>query len=176
MKLLFQSFISVFVKFHTEWRVLNNELYKNREPEIVSETKAWGLKCRPIGHVLRSPANSELKQVRIEKLVRRSIGYICTTKKYNIFKKCNVGTKWHYIDHHHCVLPKSRSLIANSGTKAAVLQQTEEPRFQFYKEWIGAVAARYIPHPILSLASGQTLKDQKRSQWPLRGGEESEFG
>ena len=35
---------------------------------------------------------------------------------------------------------------------------------QFYQGWIGAVACRCFPHPTLSLASGQTLKDLKRFQ------------
>ena len=34
----------------------------------------------------------------------------------------------------------------------------------FIRDWIGATASRCFPHPTLSLASEQTLKDLKRSQ------------
>ena len=87
----------------------------------------------------------------------------------------------HHRHHHHhqSVLPKGRSFSANAGTKVAVLPKTglpsqiQEPRLQFYQEWIGAVASRFFFHPTLILAFEQTLKDLKRSQ---RGGEENEFG
>ena len=46
----------------------------------------------------------------------------------------------------------------------------------FTRDLIGAVACRCFPHPTLSLASEQTLKDLKRSQGHQRGGEESGFG
>ena len=58
----------------------------------------------------------------------------------------------------------------NSRTKVAVLPkaslppQIQEQRLQFYRGWIGAVASRCFPNPTLSLASKQTLKDEKRSQ------------
>ena len=82
-----------------------------------------------------------------------------------------------FIYHHQSVLPKDRSFTANSGTKTAILPlQTQEPRLQFYQGRIGAVASLCIPHPTLSLASQQTLKDLKRSQGHQRGGEESGFG
>ena len=59
--------------------------------------------------------------------------------------------------------------------------KVEEPRLQFYqrqvfhcklrnqgcsftRDWIGAVASCYFPHPTLSFASEQTLKGLKRSQ------------
>ena len=45
----------------------------------------------------------------------------------------------------------------------------------FTRDLIGAVASRRFPHPTLSLASEQTLKDLKRSQGHQRG-EESGFG
>ena len=41
----------------------------------------------------------------------------------------------------------------------------------FTRDLIGAVATRCFPHPTLSLAYEQTLKDQKRSQGHQRGGE-----
>ena len=40
----------------------------------------------------------------------------------------------------------------------------------------GTVASRCFPYPTLSLASGQTLKDLKRSQGLQHGGEESGLG
>ena len=46
----------------------------------------------------------------------------------------------------------------------------------FTRDLIGAVASRCFPHPTLSLASEQTLKDLERSQGHQRGGEESGFG
>ena len=48
--------------------------------------------------------------------------------------------------------------------KAGLPLQTREPRLQFHKGSTGAVASRCFPHPTLSLASEQTLKDLKRSQ------------
>ena len=48
---------------------------------------------------------------------------------------------------------EGRSSTTNSGT-----------RLHFYQEWIGTVASRCFPHPNLSLAYEQTLKDLKRSQ------------
>ena len=42
--------------------------------------------------------------------------------------------------------------------------QAQEPRLQFYQGWTGAVVSHCFPHPTLSLASKQTLKDLKRSQ------------
>ena len=48
--------------------------------------------------------------------------------------------------------------------KAGLPLQTQEPRVQFYWGWIGAIASHCFPHPTLSLASEQTLKDLKRSQ------------
>ena len=80
------------------------------------------------------------------------------------------------------ILPKDRSFTASTGTKAAVLPkvghppQTPEPRMQFYQGGIGAVASRCFPHPTLSLASEQILKDLKISQRHHRGGYESGFG
>ena len=61
-------------------------------------------------------------------------------------------------------------------SKAGVPPQMQEPRLQFYYGRIGAVASRCFPHPTLSLASEQTLKDLKRYQGHKRGGEESGFG
>ena len=71
--------------------------------------------------------------------------------------------------------------------------QAEKPRLQFCqrqvfhrklrnqgcsftKGLIGAVASRCFPHPILSVASEQNLKDLKGSQDHQLGGEESGFG
>ena len=51
-----------------------------------------------------------------------------------------------------------------------------DPGCSFTRDLIGAVASRYFPHPTLSLASEQTLKDLERSQGHQRGGEESGFG
>ena len=76
----------------------------------------------------------------------------------------------HHHHHHQRVLPNGRSFTANSGTTVVVLPkaglppQTQKPRLQFYEGWIGAVVSRCLPHPTLSLASEQTLKDLKRSQ------------
>ena len=70
--------------------------------------------------------------------------------------------------------------------------QAEKPRMQFCRRQvfhrklgnqgcsftrnlIGAVASRCFPHPNLSLAFEQTLKDLKRSQGHQRGVEESGF-
>ena len=44
-------------------------------------------------------------------------------------------------------------------TKAGLPLQTQEPRLQIYQGRIGAVASRFFPHPTLSSASEQTLKD-----------------
>ena len=80
--------------------------------------------------------------------------------------------------YYQSVLPKGTSFTASTGTKAAVLSkaglplQTQESRLQFYQDWICVVASRCFPHPTLSLASEQTLKGLKRSQWPQRGGKE----
>ena len=69
--------------------------------------------------------------------------------------------------------------------------QAQEPRLQFCRrqvfhhklrnqgcsftrDWIGAIASHCFPHPTLSLASEQTLKDLK-SQGHQCGGEESGF-
>ena len=77
--------------------------------------------------------------------------------------------------------------------KAGPSLQAEKPRLQFCRRQvfhrklrnqscsfprglIGAIACRCFPHPTLSLASEQTLKDLKRSQGHQRGGEESGFG
>ena len=46
----------------------------------------------------------------------------------------------------------------------------------FTRDLIGEVASRCFPHPTLSLASKQTIKDLKRSQGHQRGGKESGFG
>ena len=46
----------------------------------------------------------------------------------------------------------------------------------FTRVWIVAVASRCFPHHTLSLVSGQTVKDQKRSQGTEHGSEESGFG
>ena len=51
--------------------------------------------------------------------------------------------------------------------------QTQEPRLLFYQ---GLNRCCSFPHPILSLASEQTLVVLKRSQGPQCGGEESGFG
>ena len=47
---------------------------------------------------------------------------------------------------------------------AGLSLQIQAPRLQFYYGWIGALASRCFPHPILSLASEQILKYLKRSQ------------
>ena len=80
-----------------------------------------------------------------------------------------------YHHHHQSVLLKSRSFTASAGTKAAVLSktglppQTQEPRLQFYQEWIGAVHSHCFLHPTLTLASEQTLKPEKTSGAPMWG-------
>ena len=92
------------------------------------------------------------------------------------------GHNHHYHHHHHhqSVLPKGRSFTADSVTKGC----SSAHRQFFHRklrdrgcsvtiEGIGAVASRCFPHPTLSLASEQTLKDLKRSQGHQRGGEES---
>ena len=78
-------------------------------------------------------------------------------------------------------------------SKAGPSLQAEKPRLQFCRrqvfhrklknqgcrftrDLIGAVASRCFPHPTLSLASEQTLKDLRRSQVHQRGGEGSGFG
>ena len=71
---------------------------------------------------------------------------------------------------HESVLPKVGSFTASAGSKPAVLPkaglspQTQEPRLQFYQEWIVAVASRCFPYHTLSFSSEQTLKVLKRSQ------------
>ena len=77
--------------------------------------------------------------------------------------------------------------------KAGPSLQAEKPRLQFCRrqvfhrklrnkgciftrDLIGAIAFRCFPHPTLSLASEQTLKDLKRSLGHQRGGEENGFG
>ena len=94
--------------------------------------------------------------------------------------------------------PKHDSYVSSSSSsvfcpKAGPSLQAEKPSLQLYrrqifhrklrnqdcsltKDSIGAVASRCFPHPTLSLASEQTLKDLKRSQGHQRGGKESVFG
>ena len=77
--------------------------------------------------------------------------------------------------------------------KAGPSLQAEKPRLQFCRrqvfhrklsnqgssftrDLIGTVASRCFPHPTLSLASEQTLKDLRRSQGYQRGGEEIGIG
>ena len=57
--------------------------------------------------------------------------------------------------------------------KAGLPPQTQEPRLQFYQELKNYNS---FPHPTLSLASGQILKDLKRFQGHHRGGKQSGFG
>ena len=67
-------------------------------------------------------------------------------------------------------LPKSRSIIAGAGPSLQFCQrQVFHRKFtdqgcSSTKDWIGAIACSFFPHPTLSLASEQTLKDLKRSQ------------
>ena len=56
----------------------------------------------------------------------------------------------HYHHHYQSVLHKGNSFTANTGTKVAVLSK-------------GVVASHCFLHPILSLASEQTLKDPRGS-------------
>ena len=77
--------------------------------------------------------------------------------------------------------------------RASPSLQAQEPRLQFCRrqifhhklrnqgcsftrDCIVAAASRCFPHPSLSLASEQTLKDLKRSQGHQLGDEESGFG
>ena len=46
--------------------------------------------------------------------------------------------------------------------------QTQESRLQFYQGWIGTVVSRCFPHPTLSLASEQTLKDPRGTNVDVR--------
>ena len=79
-------------------------------------------------------------------------------------KSCEITYLYH---HHQSVLPKGRSSL-----------QSQEPRLQFWRRqvfhcklrnqgcsftmnWIGVAASRCFPHPTLSLAPEQTLKDLK---------------
>ena len=55
-------------------------------------------------------------------------------------------------------------------SKVGLPPQTQEPRLQFYQGLIVTVASRCFPHPTLSSASEQTLKDLKRSQAHQLGG------
>ena len=57
------------------------------------------------------------------------------------------------VHHHHCVMPKGRSLTAKSGTKAAVLPKgrssttNSRTMLQFSWGWICVVASRYFSQP-----------------------------
>ena len=81
-----------------------------------------------------------------------------------------------------------RGIIRVFCPKAGPSLQAKKPRLQFChrhvfqrklrnqgcsftRDLIGAVASRCFPHPTLSLASEQTLKDLKRSQRHQRGEE-----
>ena len=80
------------------------------------------------------------------------------------------------------VLPKGRSFTASAGTMLQFCRgqvfhhKLKNQRCSFMRDWIDAVASRCFPHPTISLASEQTLKDLKRFQGDQRGGEESGFG
>ena len=87
----------------------------------------------------------------------------------------------------------SKIIIRVFCPRAGPSLQAQEPRLQFFRrqvihrklrnqgcsftrDWIGTVTSCCFPHPTLSLASEQTLKDLKRSQGHQHGDEESEFG
>ena len=83
--------------------------------------------------------------------------------------------------HHQCVLPKGRYFTTNAGTKIAFLFKGRSFTANSGTKvsvllGISAVAYICFPHPILSSASEQIIKDLKRSQGPQREGEESGFG
>ena len=99
------------------------------------------------------------------------------------------------VDLKFCIFLFSKSKISSSVfcPKAGPSLQAEKPGLQicrrqvfnrkfrnqgctFTRDLIGAVASRCFPHPTLSLASEQTLKDLKRSQGHERGGEECGVG
>ena len=80
--------------------------------------------------------------------------------------------------HHHVFCPRAGPSLQTQAPRlqfcpqAGLPLQTQEPRLQFYQGRIGAVASPCFPHPTLSLASEQTLKDLKRSQGHQRRGDE----
>ena len=77
------------------------------------------------------------------------------------------------------VLPKGRSFTGNSGTKTAVLSKDRSSTANSGTKVAVLLEMNRcgsFPYPILCLASGQTLKDLKRSYGQQRGSEESEFG
>ena len=79
-----------------------------------------------------------------------------------------------YIHHHHqIILPKGRSLTSNSGTMAAVLLKGRSCNENLGTQAavsLGMDGCSFFPHPTLSLACEQTLKDLKRSQGHQLGG------
>ena len=76
--------------------------------------------------------------------------------------------------HHQGILPKDRSFTANPGVKAAVLfngrSSTADSGTQaaVLLGIIGAVTSRCSPHPTLSLAYEQTLKDPRGTSVEMR--------
>ena len=86
------------------------------------------------------------------------------------------------ISNNHSVLPKGTSFAANAGTKVVVLSKGRSSiadsgtKVAVLLGINSAVASHCFPHPTLSLASEQTLKDLKISLSPQHGGEESGFG
>ena len=87
--------------------------------------------------------------------------------------------KYVYYLHNHCII--IIIIIREFFPRAGSSLRAQKPKLQFCRkqvfhrklrkqgcsfiwEWIGAVATRYPPHPTLSVASEQTLKDLKRSQ------------
>ena len=73
----------------------------------------------------------------------------------------------------HC---KRRNLGCSSDEGSFFHRKLRNQGCGFTRDLIGAVASRWFPHPTLSLASEQTLKDLKRPHGHQRGCEESGFG
>ena len=97
---------------------------------------------------------------------------------------CSTAEHYSYDHHNHNQCSAQRQVFHcklrhqdySSAQREGLPPQTQEPRLQFYKGWIGAVPSHCFPHSTFSLASEQTLKDLKISQGHQRGGEASGFG
>ena len=93
---------------------------------------------------------------------------------YHPLNKRTLQTSYIY-NHHQCTAQrqvlhcKRRNLGCSSAEGRSSTTNSENQDCSFTRDLIGSTASRCFPHPTLSLASEQTLKDLKRSQGHQRG-------
>ena len=136
------------------------------------EGKIW-LQYTVLYFTVASSSSESSAQQQVFHCKSRKQGWSSVQRQVFHFKLRNQGCSSAQRQIFHC---KLTSQDCSSVQRKVFHCKRRNRGCSFTRDWIDATAFRCFPHPTLSLASEQTLKDLEVSQGHQRGGEESGFG